>query len=188
MPMAEVFKAAFDGLALAAPLIIVGSILTGFATAVGGRRGRVRLHADPGRLLPQADFARFMEALTDNVLLSAAVMMIIGVSTVMSWLIAIDQVPQVLARAVLLAENKWVFLGLVVVFLPGHRHGARADSGDGDPDRSCCPDRPFPDRPRALRLITVYGLLLASSPPPVGVALFIVTKVSGFPSNGYASP
>jgi tripartite ATP-independent transporter DctM subunit len=35
MPMAEVLKAAFDGMAaLAAPLIIVGSILTGFATAV----------------------------------------------------------------------------------------------------------------------------------------------------------
>ena len=124
-----------------------------------------------------------MEALTDSVLLSAAVMMIIGVSTVMSWLIAIDQVPQVLARAVLLAtDNKWVFLGLVVVFflVIGTVLEPIPAMVILIPIMLPLIDHFQIDRVH-FGLITVYGLLLGIVTPPVGVALFIVTKVSGVP-------
>jgi len=184
MPMAEVLKAAFDGMAaLAAPLIIVGSILTGLATAVEAGVVACAYTMVLGACYRKLTFARFMEALTDSVLLSAAVMMIIGVSTVMSWLIAIDQVPQELARAVLLAtDNKWVFLGLVVVFflVIGTVLEPIPAMVILIPIMLPLIDHFQIDRVH-FGLITVYGLLLGIVTPPVGVALFIVTKVSGVP-------
>jgi len=184
MPIREILKAAFEGLAaLAAPLIIVGSILTGFATTVEAGVVACAYTMVLGACYRKLTFARFFEALTDSVLLSAAVMMIIGVSTVMSWLIAIDQVPQVLANAVLLAtENKWVFLGLVVVFylVIGTVLEPIPAMVILIPIMLPLIDHFQIDRVH-FGLITVYALLLGIVTPPVGIALFVVTKVSGVP-------
>jgi len=122
-------------------------------------------------------------AFVDTALLTSAVMMIIGVSTVMSWLIAFDQVPQTLAAAVLtLTDNKWLFLSLVLVFFL-----ALGTILEPIPAMVILIPILIPlvdhfgvDRVH-FGLIVVYGLLIGIVTPPVGVALFIVTRLSGVP-------
>src|SRR5688500_7891041 len=116
-------------------------------------------------------------------MLTSAVMMIIGVSTVMSWLIAFDQVPQELAAAVqAFTDNKWVFLALVVVFflLLGTILEPIPAMVILVPILIPVIDHFGIDRVH-FGLVVVYGLLIGIVSPPVGVALFIVTRLSGVP-------
>ena len=184
LPLAAVLRATVDGLAaLAAPFIIVGSILSGLATTMEAGVVACTYTIILGVIYRQLTLAKFLEALTESVLLTSVIMMIIGVSTVMSWLVAIDQVPQALANAVLLTtDNKWVFLGLVVVFLLFI--GTVLEPIPAMvillPILLPLVDHFQIDRVH-FGLIVVYGLLLGIVTPPVGVALFIVSKVSGVP-------
>lgn len=183
-PLREVLEAAFDGMwALLAPIIIIGSIITGFATPVEAGVVACAYVLVLGLAYRRLTWAGLLEAFTDAVLLTSAVMMIIGVSTVMSWLIAFDQVPQQLAEAVLtLTENKWVFLGLVVVFflVLGTILEPIPAMVILIPILIPLVDHYGIDRVH-FGLIVVYGLLIGIVTPPVGVALFIVTRLSGVP-------
>jgi tripartite ATP-independent transporter DctM subunit len=183
-PLKDVLWAAFDGTwALMAPVIIIGSIISGFATPIEAGVVACTYVLILGVAYRSLTWEGLWTAFVDTALLTSAVMMIIGVSTVMSWLIAFDQVPQNLAAAVLtITDNKWVFLALVVIFflvlgtilepipamvilipilipLVDHFQIDRVHFG----------------------LIVVYGLLIGIVTPPVGVALFIVTRLSGVP-------
>jgi tripartite ATP-independent transporter DctM subunit len=181
-PLREVLKAAFDGVwALLAPVIIIGSIISGFATAIEAGVVACTYVLVLGLAYRTLTWQGLVTAFVDTATLTSAAMMIIGVSTIMSWLIAFDQVPQELAAAVLtLTESPALFLLLVVVFflvigtilepipamvilipilipLVDHFHVDRVHFG----------------------LIVVYGLLIGIVTPPVGIALFIVTRLSG---------
>jgi tripartite ATP-independent transporter DctM subunit len=183
-PLREVLKAAFDGVwALLAPVIIIGSIISGFATAIEAGVVACTYVLVLGLAYRTLTWQGLVTAFVDTATLTSAAMMIIGVSTIMSWLIAFDQVPQELAAAVLtLTESPALFLLLVVVFflvigtilepipamvilipilipLVDHFHVDRVHFG----------------------LIVVYGLLIGIVTPPVGIALFIVTRLSGVP-------
>jgi tripartite ATP-independent transporter DctM subunit len=183
-PLREVLRAAFDGLwALLAPVIIIGSIISGFATAIEAGVVACTYVLVLGLCYRTLTWKGLVTAFVDTATLTSAAMMIIGVSTIMSWLIAFDQVPQELAAAVLtLTESPALFLALVVIFflvigtilepipamvilipilipLVDHFHIDRVHFG----------------------LIVVYGLLIGIVTPPVGIALFIVTRLSGVP-------
>ncbi len=183
-PLRRVLRASFDGVwAILAPVIIVGSITTGAATALeAGVIASVYVIA-LGLAYRALTIAKLVEALSETVLLTCTVLMIIGMSTVMAWLMSFHQIPQTLANEVLgLTEEKIIFLlGLIIFFLiigtilepiPAmvvllpillplidHFHIDRVHFG----------------------LILVYGLLLGIVTPPVGVALFIVARVGGIP-------
>jgi tripartite ATP-independent transporter DctM subunit len=183
-PMRDVIRAAFDGVwALLAPVIIIGSIISGFATPVEAGVVACAYVLVLGVIYRSLTLAGFYQALIDTALLTSAVMMIIGVSTVMSWLIAFDQVPQVLADAVLtITDNKWVFLALVVVFFL-----ALGTILEPIPAMVILIPILIPlvdhfgiDRVH-FGLVVVYGLLIGIVTPPVGIALFIVTRLSGVP-------
>lgn len=183
-PLREVFKAAFDGIwALMAPLIIIGSIISGVATPVEAGVVACSYVLLLGIAYRSLTLKGLYEAFVDTALLTSAVMMIIGVSTVMSWLIAFDQVPQTLAAAVLtLTDNKWIFLSLVLVFFL-----ALGTILEPIPAMVILIPILIPlvdhfgvDRVH-FGLIVVYGLLIGIVTPPVGVALFIVTRLSGVP-------
>lgn len=183
-PLREVLKSAFDGIwALMAPLIIIGSIISGVATPVEAGVVACSYVLLLGIAYRSLTWKGLYEAFVDTALLTSAVMMIIGVSTVMSWLIAFDQVPQTLAAAVLtLTDNKWIFLSLVLVFFL-----ALGTILEPIPAMVILIPILIPlvdhfgvDRVH-FGLVVVYGLLIGIVTPPVGVALFIVTRLSGVP-------
>jgi TRAP-type C4-dicarboxylate transport system permease large subunit len=109
--------------------------------------------------------------------------MIIGVSTLMGWVVAYEQVPQEIANTVLQAtQSKWVFMGAAVVFLLviGTVLEPIPAMVILIPIFLPLVDQFQIDRVH-FGLVVVYGLLLGIVTPPVGVALFIVTKISKVP-------
>ena len=115
----DVLAHAGDGIAaLVAPAIILGAIVTGYTTATEAGVLACAYSLLLGIVYRTLTWARLWDAATRTLKVTAVIMMIIGFSHVMGWLLAIEQLPQAMAEAVLLTtENRHVFLALLIVFL-----------------------------------------------------------------------
>lgn len=166
-------------LALVAPAIILGSIFFGFVTATEAGVLACLYCIVIGIWYRELTLASFFQALTDTAMMTAVIMIIISFSIAMGWLLAIEQAPQKMATAIFaLTENKNVFLGLLLVFviLVG------------------CVVEGVPAKlilvPTLLPVVDAYGidrvhfgvflqlgLLVGIATPPMGIGLYIVSKV-----------
>ncbi|WP_372421876.1 TRAP transporter large permease [Salinarimonas chemoclinalis] len=97
----EVWRQTLSGAsALIAPAIIMGGILTGTTTASEAgvlASGYVILL---GAIFRTLTWQALTKALTETVLITAMIMIIIGFAGSMGWLLAIEQIPQDLARGI----------------------------------------------------------------------------------------
>ena len=111
----SVLNHAVDGFAaLVAPLIILSAIVTGYTTATEAGVLACAYSLLLGLVYRTITWAKLWQALTDTMLITAVIMVIVGYSTVMGWLLAIEQIPQQLAESVLLVtENRYVFLAQI---------------------------------------------------------------------------
>ena len=111
--------AAKDGiLALVAPGIILGSILGGFVTATEAGVLACVYSMVLGLFYKTLNLTNLWKALTDTMLMTSVIMIIIGFSIAMGWLLAIEQVPQMIGDAVFsLTESKNVFLAILIIFI-----------------------------------------------------------------------
>ncbi|TPE48971.1 TRAP transporter large permease [Amaricoccus solimangrovi] len=169
-----------SGWALLAPIIIIGAITTGFASPVEAGVIACAYTLLLGIVYRSLSLARVRHAMTETVLLFGSVLMVIGVSAAMSWVLTYDQVPQKLAAGVLsLTDNKYLFLLIVVAFflLIGTVLENIPAMVILIPIMMPLVDHFGIDRVH-FGLIMVYGLLIGIVSPPVGVALFIVTKIA----------
>jgi len=180
----EVLYTARDGLlALVAPGIILGSILLGFVTATEAGVLACLYSLVLGAAYRTLTFERLWGALTDTMMMTSVIMIIIGFSIAMGWLLAIEQVPQRLGDAVFaLTESRAVFLALTIVFvlLVG------------------CVVEGVPAKlmlvPMLLPIVDAYGidrvhfgiilqlaLLIGIATPPMGIGLYIMVEVGRVP-------
>ena len=116
---AEVHSAGIDGvLALVAPGIILGSILGGFVTATEAGVLACIYSMILGLFYKTLNFKNFWDALTDTMLMTSVIMIIIGFSIGMGWLLAIEQIPQKIGDAVFaITESRSIFLLMLLVFI-----------------------------------------------------------------------
>ena len=182
--MREVWKHTVSGAAaLLAPAIIMGGILTGTTTASEAgilASGYILLL---GAIFRTLTMARLWKALTDTVLISSLIMIIIGFAASIGWLLAIEQIPQDIARSIPeLIESRYLFLLavmamllimgcfidgvtikllLVPILLP------LVDAYDIDRVHFGC--------------ILLISLILGIATPPLGIGLFITSRLSGAP-------
>ena len=97
----EVISSAWDGiLALVAPGIILGSILGGFVTATEAGVLACVYSMMLGLFYKTLNFTNLWKALTDTMLMTSVIMIIIGFSIAMGWLLAIEQVPQMIGYSI----------------------------------------------------------------------------------------
>ena len=123
--------------------------------------------------------SRLRTALGETIILFGSILMIIGVSHAMGFVLTYDRVPQTIAEAVVgFTENRYLFLLLVIIFFL-----ALGTILENIPAMIILIPIMMPivdhfgiDRVH-FGLIMVYGLLIGIVTPPVGVALFIVTRV-----------
>lgn len=175
---------AFDGfLALIAPAIILGSILFGFVTATEAGVLACLYSIGLGLILRTLTFEKFWSALTDTMLMTTVIMIIIGFSIAMGWLLAIEQVPQLLGDALFaLTENKNIFLGLMLVFIL-----LIGCVVEGVPAKLMLVPMLLPvidaygvDRVH-FGIILQLGLLIGTVTPPMGIGLYIMVEVGKVP-------
>jgi tripartite ATP-independent transporter DctM subunit len=184
-PMKKVLRTGVDGvLALFAPAIIVGSILTGWVTATeAGVLACMFAMALGFFVYRSLSWARFWKALTDTMLMTSVIMIIIGFSIAMGWLLAIDQIPLKLGNAIFaFSDDSNVFLALVLVFVL-----LIGTVVEGVPAKLMLV-------PMLLPIVDAYGidrvhfglvlqlsLLMGIATPPMGIGLYIMVEVGKVP-------
>jgi tripartite ATP-independent transporter DctM subunit len=177
----KIMHSAVNGIvALIAPIIIVGSILTGVVTAtesgvlasayallVGIFYGKLNLH-------------NLWHALYETMIVTTIVMFIIAFATAMGWLFAYEQIPLYIAKAMLsLTNNKYLFLLILMVFLL-----LIGCVIEGIPALIITLPLLLPiadhfgiDRVH-FGLIMVYGIVIGIATPPMGIALYIMVEIA----------
>ncbi|HEV7256900.1 MAG TPA: TRAP transporter large permease [Bosea sp. (in: a-proteobacteria)] len=163
------------------PVVILGGILTGIFTPTEAASVAVFY----GLILALFVYREIKPAQVPGMLLqsfrtSAVVMLVVGATGALSWLITVEQIPANLAQTILnIAENKYVFLFLlnlalilVGIFL--------------EPLPSLMLTAPlfiptakaFGIDPVHLGLIMVFNLVIGLYTPPVGGTLFVAAKIA----------
>jgi len=184
-PRSEVMSSAVDGvLALVAPAIIVGSILTGVVTATEAGVLACIYAIGLGIFFYRSlTWQGLWTALTDTMLMSAVIMIIIGFSIAMGWLLAIDQIPLKLGEMIFaMTDRKNVFLAIMLVFVI-----LVGCVVEGVPAKLMLVPMLLPivdaygiDRVH-FGLVIQLGLLMGIATPPMGIGLYIMVEVGKVP-------
>lgn len=182
--LGEIWKHSVTGaFALIAPAIIMGGILTGTTTASEAGVLASAYVILLGVFFRTLTFAAIWKSLTETVLITSMIMMIIGFAGSMGWLLAIEQIPQDIARTLPeLIDSRIVFMLSImsVVLMLGCFI-------DGVTIKLLLV-------PILLPLVDAYGidrvhfgivlqmsLILGIATPPLGIGLFVVARLSGAP-------
>lgn len=173
-------RTAVDGVAaLVAPGIILAAMLTGTTTATEAGVLACGYSLLLGVLYRTITWPALWTALTETMTITSVIMIIIGFSHVMGWLLAIEQVPQELAAMVMdTTTSKPVFLAILVAFLL-----FIGCFVEGVPAKLILVPVLLPlidqfgvDRIH-FGLIITMALLIGIVTPPMGIALYIVAEV-----------
>ena len=184
VPLRETLRRAVDGvLALVAPGIILGSILGGIVTATEAGVLACMYCIVLGMFYRTLTLARFWQALTDTMLMTSVIMIIIGFSIAMGWLLAIEQVPARLGEAIFsLTDSRAVFLAVMLVFVL-----LVGCVVEGVPAKLMLVPMLLPitdsfgiDRVH-FGIILQLALLIGIATPPMGIGLYIMVEVGKVP-------
>ena len=182
--LSEVKGTAVDGvLALIAPGIILGSILGGFVTATEAGVLACIYSMGLGLCYKTLTKERLWQALTDTMLMTSVIMIIIGFSIAMGWLLAIEQVPQQIGDAVFsVTSSRYVFLALMLIFII-----LVGCVVEGVPAKLMLVPMLLPvidsfgiERVH-FGIIIQLGLLIGIATPPMGIGLYIMVEVGKVP-------
>jgi tripartite ATP-independent transporter DctM subunit len=182
--MRQIVGSAWEGIAaLVAPGIIMAAIVTGFTTATEAGVLACTYALAVGVLNRQLTWPHLWQALTETMLMTSVVMIIVGFSTVMGWLLAIEQAPQKMATMMLsITDSKPVFLALLIVFFL-----IIGCFVEGVPAKLILVPALLPitdsygiDRVH-FGLIIQLGLLIGIATPPMGIGLYVIAEVARIP-------
>ncbi len=180
---------AVDGFAaLVAPVIILGAILTGFATATEAGVLACGYSLLLGLLYRKLTWRKLTDALTQTAIITSVILMLIGFAQVMGWLLAIEQLPLRIGETILGAtDDRHVFLLLVVVFLL-----VVGCFMEATPSKIILLPLLLPiidslgiDRVH-FGLILTLALLIGITTPPLGIGLYVMVGISGLPMERLA--
>lgn len=168
---------------MGAPVIILGGILGGFFTpteAAGIGALYMLLLALSYRTLRGRDIAIIFR---DTAVITGQIMLIIGASTLFSWILAREQVPQTVAEALLaLTDNPIVFLLIVNVLLVVCGMLLEPTSALLIITPILLPIAvQFGVDPVQLGSIIIFNLMIGLLTPPMGGVVFVLSSVTGIP-------
>ncbi len=168
---------------LGAPVLILGGILGGFftpteAAAVGALY--MLLLALSYRTMRPRDMALIFR---DTAVISGQIMIIIGASTLLSWILAREQVPQTVAEGLLgLTDNPIIFLLIVNVLLIVLGMILEPTSALLIITPILLPVAvQFGVDPLHLGSIIIFNLMIGLMTPPMGGVVFVLSSVTGLP-------
>jgi tripartite ATP-independent transporter DctM subunit len=180
--LGNILRTGVDGIvALVAPAIILTAMVTGFTTASEAGVIACIYTLVAGLFYRTLTWRKIWEALTETTLLTSMILLMLGFSTVMGWVMAIEQVPQALAETVLTTiSSVWVFLLAYILFflVIGCVFDTLAAMIILMPILLPLIDQFGIDRIH-FGIVTVFALMIGILTPPLGIALYIMMDVSG---------
>jgi tripartite ATP-independent transporter DctM subunit len=168
---------------IGAPVLILGGILGGFFTpteAAGIGALYMLLLALSYRTMRLRDIVVIFR---DTAVISGQIMLIIGASALLSWILAREQVPQTVAEALLgLTDNPAIFLLIVNVLL-------LVLGMILEPTSALLIITPillpvaiqFGVDPLHLGSVVIFNLMIGLMTPPMGGVIFVLSSVTGIP-------
>ena len=180
----ETIQSGFDGiLALVAPAIILSGIIFGFVTATEAGVLACIYTLILGFIYKSINIRNFYNAMKETMIMTSIIMIIIGFSMSMGWLLAIDQIPQMLGDYLFsFTDNKYYFILLVIIFLI-----LIGCVVNGVPASLILVPMllPIVDQYEISRIhfgiIMELSLLIGIATPPMGIGLYIVSEVGDVP-------
>jgi tripartite ATP-independent transporter DctM subunit len=168
---------------IGAPVIILGGILGGYFTpteAAGVGAIYMLLLAFSYRTLKPRDVYLIFR---DTAVISAQIMLIIGASALLSWILAREQVPQKVAESLVgLTENPFVFLLIVNVLLIFLGMLLEPTSALIVVTPILLPVAlQFGVDPLQLGSMIIFNLMIGLMTPPMGGVVFVLSSVTGIP-------
>lgn len=176
----QIARTATDGLlALMAPAIILGSIVFGVATATEAGVLACIYCILLGLWYRTLSLTNFITALNETAMMTSVIMIIIGFSIAMGWLLAIERVPQALADQIFaITDNRYIFMALLLGFVL-----LIGTVVEGVPAKLILVPTLLPvtdaygiDRVH-FGIVLQLGLLIGIATPPMGIGLYIVSEV-----------
>ncbi|WP_144794646.1 TRAP transporter large permease [Kocuria palustris] len=161
-------------------VIVIGGILTGIFTPTESAVIAVLYSLVLGMAYRQISVRQLPEILLSATRTTSIVMLLVGVATIMSWVMSYSRIPQLIAEAMLgLTESPVLILLLILVLLV-------AVGTFLDPTPAILIFTPiflpivveFGVDPIHFGLIVVFALSLGTITPPVGNVLFVSAKVA----------
>ncbi|TVQ39507.1 MAG: TRAP transporter large permease [Geminicoccaceae bacterium] len=183
-PAGEIWKHALSGAAaLLTPAIIMGGILTGTTTAAEAGILACAYSLLLGVLYRTIDIQKIWHAVTETVMITALIMIIIGFAGAMGWLLTIERIPQTLAVNVsAMVDSGFLFLVVVMAFVL-----IIGCFIDGVTAKLLLV-------PILLPLVDSYGidrihfgivmqmsLLIGLATPPLGIGLYVASRIATVP-------
>jgi tripartite ATP-independent transporter DctM subunit len=170
--------------AIMAPVILIAGMMAGVLGSTEAAGITVVYAILVGLLIyRRLDWANFLESARETVLACASILLIVGVSELFAWVLAIDQIPTIAAQFLIgLSNNPYVLLIIANVILlaagtileplpaillltpilaPG-LHQAGVD-------------------PVHLGIVVVLNLMIGLLTPPVGMSLYMVSNIGKIP-------
>jgi tripartite ATP-independent transporter DctM subunit len=168
---------------MGAPVIILGGILGGFFTpteAAGVGALYMLLLALSYRTLKMRDVAIIFR---DTAVITAQIMLIVGASTLLSWILAREQVPQRVAETLIgLTDNPVIFLLIINVLLLLCGMLLEPTSALIIVTPILLPVAiSFGVDPLQLGSIVIFNLMIGLLTPPMGGVVFVLSSVTGLP-------
>ncbi len=120
VPFSEFVKRSGDAfLSLLLVVIVIGGIIAGFFTATEAAAIAVLYSFILSVLIyREVKLSDLSEILKQTIITNAVVMLLIGCSMALSWMLAYENIPQLISKALLeLTDNKWLILLLINVVL-----------------------------------------------------------------------
>ena len=168
---------------MGAPVIILGGILGGFFTpteAAGIGALYMLALALTYRTVTRRDVALIFR---DTAVVSAQIMLIIGASALLSWILAREQVPQTIAEGLAgLSDDPFVFLLIINVVLLGLGMLLEPTSALLITTPILLPVAvSFGIDPLQFGSIMIFNLMIGLLTPPMGGVCFVLSSVTGIP-------
>ena len=163
------------------PIIVVGSVVVGIATATESASLGVVYAACFGIVARRLSMDKFYEALRSSILISAKIMMIIAMSQVFIWVLAYERTPETIAESVAglgLSPTAMMFCIAAIILLVG-------TFIDVSPAILLITPVFLPAvvpvgvSPILFGVVLVAGLAVGACTPPVGNCLNVCAAVSG---------
>ena len=175
---------ALDGFfALIAPLIILTSLLSGIATASEAGVITSFYVLVLGLYYRSLTWAKVVQAVRDTTYLSVMVILMLGFSRIIAWVLAITQTPQLLAEMTLSSlDARWLFvLAYIALFLIlGMVFDTLGAMVILMPVVLPIVDLLVIDRVQ-FGIVTVLTLMIGVLTPPMGIALYVMTDITKQP-------
>ncbi len=165
--------------ALSLIIVVIGGIVGGIFTATEGSAIAVVYALILGILYKNITWKSFKEIMVESAKMSGMIVFLIGVSNILSWVMAFTQIPQAISAVLLgITQNKYILLLIMNVILL-----IAGTFMDVTPAILIFTPlflpiaKNFGMNPVHFGLMLVYNLCIGNITPPVGNTLFVAIKV-----------